>query len=222
MNPTITLLVVTDGRRECLERTLATFNESTTAHHITHRVIVNDYPDNPIFSDWVDTLGFDTHIRPESQRRGYGGAISAGWAALPSSDFVFHLEDDFVFARYIDLHAMVDVMVENRLTQMALRRQPWNDIEIAAGGVIEQRAADYTDRTDGTHHWLEHRVNFTTNPSLYPWALTRRQWPTGTESEGHFSIALLEDPDIRLAYWGSRNEPPWVYHIGTLRIGTGY
>jgi hypothetical protein len=218
----ITLLVITDGRRACLQRTLESFQLATRAEHITRRIIVNDCPD-PAFRAWVDTLGFDLHVPPERKRRGFAGAIITGWEAVGAAPYVFHLEDDFCFTRHVDVRAMIKVLAEQpHLAQMALRRQPWNETEIAAGGVVEAQPDAYEDRSDGYHHWLEHRMFFTTNPSVYPQWVRELGWPLTKHSEGIFSQQVFGDPAIRSAYWGLRTDGPWVLHIGEIRTGTGF
>ena len=93
---------------------------------------------------------------------------------------------------------------EPYLAQMALRRQPWNAEERAAGGIVEQHPEDFYDRWTGQHEWLEHRRFFTTNPCLYRRQLLEHGWPEGTESEGHFSIQL-RDLGYSFGYWGARD-----------------
>jgi Glycosyl transferase family 2 len=220
---TITLLVITDGRVDCLERTLASFEEYIGWDQVGDRVLVNDCPDRD-FRRYVNRLSFDIHVAPQTRRRGFAGAIAAGWNVLDGRDeWVFHLEDDFVFTRPVDLAAMRSVLERRpHLAQMALRRQPWNDAERAAGGVVEQHPTDYADCTDGTHVWLEHRRFFTTNPSLYPAWVRRGGWPGVAQSEGIFSHQLFTDPQTACGFWGSRTDDPWVIHIGAERTGTGY
>ena len=219
----VMLLVITDGRRSCLERTLESFALCTSPETIFQRAIVNDCPD-PDYASWIDTLGFDVHVRPSRTKRGFAGAIAAGWAAIaPDATHVFHLEDDFLFTRYVNIRAMVTVLDQHpHLAQMALRRQAWSDPEKAAGGVVEQNPDSYTDCTDGTNSWLEHRLFFTTNPSLYPRRTMNTPWPVVPESEGRFSRALLADQTARCGYWGKRNDDPWVIHLGVTRLGSGY
>lgn len=218
----LTLLVITDGRQDCLRRTLESFELSVDTAVIDQRVVVNDCTENPEFTRWVDTLGFDHHLRPLQQRRGFAGAIAAGWAMVGDTDYVFHLEDDFVLQRHVDLKLMMEVLGERpRLAQMALRRQAWNEDEIRAGGVVEFRPSEFVDCTDRGADWLEHRCFFTTNPSLLPGWVVARGWPQVQYSEGVFSLSLLEDPQVACAYWGRRQDPPWVHHIG-VRAGVGY
>lgn len=228
MLPHLTLLVITDGRFDCLRRTLASARDHLDLRRFGQSIIVNDCPD-PRFGHLVDDLTlfgpqhFDLHLRPTPRRRGFAGAIRAGWRAVSRADFVFHLEDDFEFRRDVDLDAMCGVLAAHpHLAQMALRRQPWNEAERAAGGVIEQHPEDYLDATDGTYHWLEHRRFFTTNPSLYPRWVVDRGWPQTEQSEGMFGISLFADPQVACGFWGQRDDPPWVMHIGHERVGTGY
>jgi hypothetical protein len=129
---------------------------------------------------------------------------------------VFHLEDDFTFNRPVDLGAMAASSIENpNLVQLALRRQPWNDEERAAGGIVEQHPDDYDRplRPHG-HEWLEHRRFFTTNPSLYRRSLCALGWPDVEQSEGHFTHQLTR-PRRALRVLGPRHSGEWVTHIGT-------
>lgn len=219
-----TLLVLTDGRGECLARTLASA-EVALGPVFDRRLIVNDCPGRE-YQHWLlNQYGhaFEV-IGPGRQRRGFGGAISAGWDAVgPGDGFVFHLEDDFVFNRPVELglmRALLDRYVS--LAQVALLRQPWNDEERAAGGVMAVHPEAFTDRYDDRiGDWVEHRRFFTTNPCLYPRHLLQRRWPTGAFSEGKFTHQLLE-AGMSFAYWGKTTDAPWVHHVGEERVGVGY
>lgn len=223
----IALLVLTDGRRECIERSIPAALEQL-AGPITLRVIHDDSAD-PDYRAWLEErfgpLGFE--IIGSAERLGFGGAIRNAWRELRRRDgirFVFHLEDDFILRRPVDLMTMSMVLNRDpKLRQLALRRQPWNDEERAAGGVIEQHPDDFREFTDGYAVWLEHRRFFTTNPSLYSTALLQREWPNGANSEGRFGVVLFAgDPAARCAFWGSRDSGEWVEHIGHQRVGSGY
>lgn len=221
----ICLLVITDGRRECLSETIASAAEAL-AGPITRRVLVDDSAD-PLYWAWCDDrYGEDWEVIHHDMRRGFGGAIASGWAAVLSGPerLVFHLEDDFVFLRRVALGSLVEVLDRrSHVVQLALRRQPVNAAEADAGGVIEQHPDDYAQCTDGQRVWLEHRRYFTTNPSLYRSSLCERGWPEGPDSEGRFGLALFAaDAAARSAYWGPRDGGEWVRHIGHRRHGTGY
>jgi hypothetical protein len=81
----------------------------------------------------------------------------------------------------------------------------------------------YTDRHDVYgNQWLEHRRCFTTNPCLYRRSLCAAGWPDELDSEGLMTQRLNGDPANRFGYWGPRDDSPWVHHIGSHRVGTGY
>lgn len=222
---TVALLVLTDGRRECIKETIPSALASLHGP-ITRRVIHDDSGDAE-YRAWLRS-SFPTFevIGHPLGRQGFGGAIRNAWRYLHgmTERYVWHLEDDFRFNRPVDLQAMIDVLDENPcLVQLALRRQPWNDEERAAGGIVESHPGDFTEMFDQGHrHWLEHRRFFTTNPCLYRASLMDRGWPDVQHSEGIFTHQIIEDPDARFGYWGSRDSGEWVTHIGKERAGVGY
>jgi hypothetical protein len=219
----VILLVMTDGRLDCIEQTIESAREHLCGE-VTHKVIHDDTGDEA-HRDRLRAMFADFEVIGQPTRQGFGGAIRSAWAHVKAraERIVFHLEDDFTFNEPIDLPAMQHVLDRNPgLVQLALRRQPWNDAERAAGGIVEQHPTDYIDCSDGISDWLEHRRFFTTNPSMYRRALTEKEWPEGEHSEGRFGLALCENPTTRFGYWGRRDDPPKVHHIGDHRAGTGY
>ncbi len=218
----ITLLVMTDGRR-CISDTIRSA-EANLIGDITRRIIHNDSSDRD-HQEWLldEFPTYETIFHP-GRREGFGGAIECAWQEVAESDYVFHLEDDFTFNAPVDLEAMKLVLAATpHLQQLALRRQPWNDQERAAGGIVEMHPEDYTEVGLLGHTWLEHRRHLTTNPSLYRGSLCNRRWPVGRESEGRFSIDLFaDDPSATCGYWGARDSGEAVTHIGHERVGCGY
>jgi hypothetical protein len=190
---------------------------------IDHRIIVNDCLD-PDYADWLRKTCYDFEIIRHTDKRGFCGAIQSGWAAIPpDTDFVFHLEDDFTFNRPVPLKDMAAVLQANaHLVQLALRRQPWNAEEVLAGGVIEMWPDEYVQESSTFGSWLEHRLFFTTNPSMYHVRWTREGWPDAPACERAFTDKLLTDEDVRFGFWGKRTDDPWVHHIGDVRAGSGY
>lgn len=247
---TIAVVVFTDGRDDLLLQSVASLREQVSGP-ITERVMYDDTGD-PIHADslrgWFPDFTVISH--PEG-RQGFGGAIRAAWAWLrrnSEADWIWHAEDDFTYNAPIDLDHIAGVLANNpELLQIALRRQPWNDDERAAGGVVEQHPEAYEERWFWRDHmtsWgapdpqvhcvLAHRLYWTTNPSLYRRSLILgNDWPVGANSEGRFGLGLLADglhPDCEaahpqarcFAFWGCRNDPPLVHHIGEVRAGVGY
>jgi hypothetical protein len=221
----IALLVMTDGRDDYLRQAMDSL----------------DQLHGPIGERWMHDDTGDAVQRSElaarypgyaqlgdGPRRGFDGAISRAWdqlTARSTADMVFHVEQDFVFRRAVDLAAMAAALDDElELAQMALRRQPWAAPEHAAGGVVEMHPDAYADRLSGDGHpYLRHRLFFTTNPCLYRRGLCAGGWPSGEHSEGRFTAQLLAaGPDVGFGYWGCRSDPPWVEHIGHRRVGMGY
>lgn len=223
----IALLVITDGRRDCILNTVPSALANLRGA-IGWRFIFDDSGD-PDHREWLAMrflpLGFS--IMWEDERQGFGGAIRAVWSRLTQFDHidhVFHLEDDFTFNRPVNLDAMAATLdAHPEIQQLALRRQAWNQAEIAAGGVVEVDPDSYVERAGGYGQWLEHRNFITTNPSLYRRSLMDRGWPEGDNSEGRFALDLFaSDPLAVAGYWGARNSGEAVHHIGRERVGNGY
>lgn len=205
----IALLFITD-RPVYAERTLASLGEMCPAI-FSHRIVVDD----------------------EAHELGFAGAIAEGWRRVLETDaeHILHLEDDFTFTQPVPLRAMRDVLdALPRVAQLALKRQPWNEAEREAGGIIEQHFDDYEETTVeqvwGNGYRVSwpvtlHRRFFTTNPSLYRREIVERGWPQESHSEGIFSLGLLAD-NYRFGFWGAKADPPRVHHIGEERAGVGY
>ena len=217
----IDLMVVTDGRRACLEDTLE-HADRHLAGIDGRRVIVNDSLDPVYWAFLDDRYGstFDV-LHPLDGKRGFAGAIQAGWEHLGAGPgHVFHLEDDFRLLVDVDAARLVDLLeARPELVQVALLRQPWNQREVDAGGLIAADRPDFTDEGELTTH----ARFFTTNPSVYRRSLLERGWPQEPQSEGLFWHRLKADrPDARSAFWGGPDDAPTVWHTGDDRLGHGY
>lgn len=229
----ICLAVVTDGRDGYLERTVASAREMLPAESLLERVMYDDTGDEAYRKKLQARYPEFLHI-DAGPRQGFGGAIRFLWDWLASHSnarYILHLEQDFLFRRPVPLDDLEWLLEERpQVAQVALKRQPWNDQERLAGGVIEQHPEAYEDREVGGRRWVEHTLFWTTNPSLYRRSLCKAGWPEGAQSEGRFGHGLRtsgtpEESDgerIRFAYWGAREEAPHVEHIGEERRGTGY
>ncbi len=223
------LLVITDGRQDLIDQTIASAEENLRGA-TWNRWIYDDSGD-PANRAWlVDRFpDFRVFWHPAG-RQGFGGAIRYAWEWLRahgSGTYIFHLEDDFTFRRPVPVDVMAKVLDRNpKLAQLALRRQPWNDEERDAGGIVEAHPQDFGERTEwidfAAVDWLAHRRFFTTNPCLYRFDLiVAHEWPEGEHSEGRFGISLLGAGMI-FGYFGKRSSGEWVEHHGHVRVGTGY
>ncbi|MGZ6587881.1 MAG: glycosyltransferase [Solirubrobacteraceae bacterium] len=166
--------------------------------------------------DWDEII----HVDDIDHDYGFAGAIQRAWDMV-ETDWVFHLEADFLFNEPVYVDDMIGVLERNPyLAQLVLKRQSWNEEEKRAGGIIEQHPMDYLERGDGVNTWTEHRRFWSTNPSVYSSRFSK-DWPQVPHSEGIFTHRLLEDPIIQFAFWGAKADPPKVEHIGQ-RAGVGY
>lgn len=216
----VTVLVITDGRGHCLERMVASARENLPWALMFQRHLINDSLD-PAYASWLDAeFAGDFvihHIAIEDgHKHGFGGAIQAGWDRIGDAKFVCHLEDDFTFNRPVPVEEICEVLAEREtLAQVCLLRQPWNDAEKAAGGIIPANPAPFYWRT----RWIEHRLCFSTNPCFYRGDIVAKGWPQTKHSEGIFTHRLIGE-GFFFAYWGQGEE--WVHHIGDERVGIGY
>lgn len=221
------LMVITDGRPNCIDYTIAALDRVVGVKSFTTTVVVDDSMDEG-HHEFVDQLcHWDLHIT-SGTKMGFSGAIFAGWAALSGlgEEYIFHLEDDFVINRHIPLKWMQGILERNpRVQQLALKRQPWAPEEKAAGGFVEMYPEAYTERFDGETGmaWFDQKLFFTTNPSLYRSELIQDGWPLCEGSEAEFTRRVLAiNPEASFGYLGHKFDPPWCTHIGEQRVGTGY
>ena len=221
----IVALVMTDGRSGYLSTAIDSMHY--LSGDVTRRVLHDDTGDHDHRRDLTKEYP-DWEVIGTPTRAGFGGAYRHAYqwlANYTTQPYIFSTEDDFEYIRDVDLDAMVQVLDTHRhLTQLALRRQPWNHDERAAGGIVEQRPRAYLDCRDYRgHHWLEHNLFHTTNPSLIRRSLiVDHEWPTVPHSEGVFSAGLFADRSARAAFWGQRDSGEWCRHIGDVRSGRGY
>lgn len=222
----ITLLVFTNGRDELLKATLDSFQEKVSGP--VSRVIINDDTGDSKHLAWlISNVAFtlpsvETVEFTSSDNAGFAGAIRNGWKTYllgEQTPFIFHLEDDFIFNREVDLWEMMQILdTDSKLAQLALMRQPWNAAEIEAGSLYRLHPGSFTWRTG----YCVHDMWFTTNPSLYTRSLVRSiDWPITRYSEGRFTQACRE-LGYHFGYMGRYDDNPWVTHIGNERVGHGY
>lgn len=223
----ITILAFTDGRRDCISRTIPSFTANWDWKiRPTRMIIINDSAD-PDYANWLDETFPEWERIHHLERSGFGGAIQSGWDHV-TTDFVFHLEDDFVFHAPINPRHLIEILDNHpNLVQLAFKRQPWNAEENAAGDLMGVHPNAWTPHSyqtdDGTIvRWSGQRMFFTTNPSMYRGELTKQGWPVEQYSEGVFSHRLMADPAITFGMLGWPGDSPKIQHIGDERIGTGY
>ena len=193
----VCLLVIDDGREDYLADTLAALSGRADAEVV---------------------------IRDDEHHLGFCGAIQEGWdqALDTGCQYVFHVESDFTFNHEPPVNEMVALLErQKQIAQVALKRQPWNDREKAAGGIVEADPDDFMECSDELATWTEHRKFWTTNPSVYSTRFCQMGWPQERNSEGIFTHRLLVDPLLKFAFWGGKFDAPLVTHHGQ-RAGVRY
>jgi glycosyltransferase involved in cell wall biosynthesis len=208
------LVLITHGRAETLERTLASFEEMVFPAP-RDRIVIADGADSRLPHGKWDIVQHETQF-------GFCTACRSGWrkASASECEFVFWLENDFRFLRPLDLRQLAEhLRRDHLLAQMSLLRQSVSPQEHQHGGVIEAlRARGHEFASNGA--WLRHRAYFTTNPSLMRRTfMADNPWPAyERECEGRFGLDLIAR-GYSFGIWG--NGEPWVEHIG-VRDGYGY
>lgn len=232
---TLALLVITDGRRECLDRTLRSLTGAWCGADPDTITVVDD-SGNPGYRRWLERrlAPWKATIVSHPERRGFAAAIASGWKAVAGAQWVVHVEDDFVFKANFPIPDMIRLLtLRPHLAQVSLLRQAVNPAEVAAGGLVEAHPDDFVDcvwagAEEKYMRWMEQRMYFTTNPSVYRGSVVDLGWPQEPHSEGIFTHRLLAEgfgevagPDVRFGVWGTSVDAPRVLHIGE-RQGTGY
>jgi hypothetical protein len=216
----VTLLIMTNGRREYLKRTLSTLGK---LHGNFSRILIHDDSGDDNYHSWLKQFNYELAT---TNRVGFAGAMISAWQKLKedSNEWIFHLEEDFLIMDDVYVGDMINVIKHNNhIKEIVLLRQPIGGRERRKGGIIASHPEQYEDKTDGTNYWLEHRVNFSCNPCVYKKSLIYEySWPNMPYSERKYGRMLFEDPNAKCAYWGKRTDPPKVWHIGDVRTGTGY
>lgn len=163
--------------------------------------------------EWSDVVTVDDSV----SKLGGAASVQRAWYMVehlhPSPDYVFHVEEDWLFNEPVDIDGMISILeADPWLAQVVLRRDP------ARGegpqGYIGNNPTAYTQRAG----YLEHRQGFWLNPCLYPTRVTYTGWPDGGH-EHHFTEVLLAE-GYHFGVLGTHDDPPRVTHIGNERAAS--
>lgn len=234
----VLLAVIGNGRSELLSQTLKSLEDQVQFDWMD-QLMINDTGNEDYTAQLDEAYGIDWHIISHTKNRGLSGSVRSVWqyARIIGADYVFHVEEDFTFNEKINIQHMIDVMEhEPNMLQLALKRQPCNAEEAAAGGFMEMdprayEQVEYRERTPvytmgspnprsfgrpPLHQFVKHRKFFTLNPSLYPLETTDYSWELGW-GEKEFGEVVFGDQNNFSAYLGHITDPPKVTHIGGYR-----
>lgn len=226
VNPRVSAVVTTDGRRDYLPQMLTSLHDHV--HGGFQELIVVDDSGDTNYRDWVAEL-IEPHagvLIHHEERQGQTAAINDAWARIDRtrSDYFVHLEDDFVFESDIDLAEWAyPLTLDPALAQVTLLRQPWSVDELEAGSVLERTPGAFTERRWGGVSWLEHRRGYFANPHIAPIWVADHRWPDNSSEPGFSTMLLVPPPEaeipatIHFAYFGRLGDPPRITHIGDDR-----
>lgn len=216
------LLVMSHGRKDCITRAINSIH-SNLRGRLDSLVIHSDARD-PEFNHWLSQW-WGGGVWVNEGEHGFGNSIRNAWGSAvadKTADHVIHWEEDFVLERPVHVSMLKYILDDdNTLSQIALKRQPWNEVEKAAGGIIEQAHESFTEVQNNAYVISKHQNWFTTNPCMYKREIMEIGWPEGAQSEGMFGIKL-RDMGYYSAFLGGKFDQPIVEHIGHERTGSGY
>ena len=218
----VAVMILTHGRRDCIAQTIPSAQKNLRGAPIVRWVICDDSGDIE-YQAWL-RLNFPECELVTGPPGGFSGNVRRMWdAALGTGqEWIFWLEDDFTFNAPVPLQEMMLTLHEDPdLCQIMLKRQPWFEPELEAGGFMERHPDRYTEVRRGDRVWMEHQEGYFTNPHLTRRSfMARHEWPRGDGSEAKFGRSVITGPR-RSAVWGRLRDEPAVHHFGE-RNGTGY
>jgi hypothetical protein len=238
------LTILSSGRPLYLERTLVALEQFLTPKPSAIFLFMDGVsPGDAIGARSVAALGAFRDVGVPVDVAGHTGMLgqcaaqAKCWEAAAESDceWAFHIEDDLVLLRPLDLLDLAEVLVaEPNVPQMALVRCPWG-AEIEHGGYIPMVPGLYERRTTtiaGTartvfsetvvvvereEQWIVTKRNWANAPALMRTSFARDfDWPAEPGCETAVGPLLFErNPDTEFGLWGWGE--PWVAHIGVER-----
>jgi hypothetical protein len=213
----IALTMTTNGRNMFLEQTITSLKTKIfPKYNFDTKIIIDDsgLVDNYIT---VKNLCPEFIIYSHKESMGLAQTVQDAWNSVPSNiDYIFHLEDDFIFNKTPELEKMISILeVVPYLSQMLLLRQPVNTEEAMFGGYIQQYSDEYHQSSLEDFYWIENNRFFSLNPSIIPRKIFGEYgWPSGNEAE---MTATLNNDGFRHGIWGKKDDVPVVEHIGVFR-----
>jgi hypothetical protein len=225
-----TLLVFHDGRNDYLEQTLYTFFDQISFPEKPYKVLIDDMPEgrDVAFLDKIAArFAFDEVILNETNLGSFGSIMRA-WSSLPpTTEHIFHLENDFVFAERVDVRDLVVVLEEPSICNITLLRQPWYEDEREAGGLFKVCPEKFREAVVRGVPVCLHQDYFGHNPGLYRRSFARVIPDTSRLESGQIlsheriyrDLLLAEDPSRQFAIFGRLSDRPRVFHIGQRRVG---
>jgi hypothetical protein len=219
----IDLLITTNGRKEYIVPTIDSWKNFIDTN-INNKIIIDD-SGNQEYRDWLASTFPDFQILELGEKNmGFSFLMKTWLVDLDiKSEYFLLLEDDFLLLEELDTENILNILNNEHLIELSLKRQAWSAEEINAGGMIERifNGTNFVQR-DG---WFEHREFFTTNPSFINVERLRKYSKpiyknSELISEGEFGSRLFAaNPELYASFLGNIFDKPKVEHIGHIRTG---
>lgn len=212
-----------DGRRDFIERTVQSVSDHIKAPRFSYGVIVDDSGDAD-YAAWLDETFPFLECLHHPQRLGLGSCFQSALNVVlgTDADYAFMVEDDTPILRDVILTPLADVLnTDPQLAQLMFMRPPFNDEEIAAGGVYQLTPDEFTEHNDGTSRWVTHNRWFGFQPSLVPRDVIELM---ATKATNFLELGVtepLKEAGYHFGYWGGLDDAPYCDHVGTMR-SAGY
>ena len=215
----ISVIFFSTNRFEYLIPTLESFQENVSFEgHNVHKILIDDFPterNDVEFYNLKDNYGID-HLILNRINIGLSYSIEKAWSRLPEDcDYIFHMEDDFVFNEKIKIDDLVQKFEKHKdlLFQITLKRQIWYH----EGDFIERiETGEVGKEYDGL---ILHQYYFNLNPSLYPYWVTQEKFNHRPHESLTIGSLVKKYPNMQSSLWGKRKDPSLVHHIGDYTHG---
>ena len=217
----IQLTVLTDGRREFVQPTIASVFENLIGLHYPG-IMVDDSGDSQ-YADWLaKNLGGWFRRITHPHRRGISESLRDAWSMAiqdKHTEFIWHHEDDMPVPSKVDVTVLAyALMSQPSLACLGLKRGPVNDQEQAAGGMCQARPDLFTEtRTPSGFAYVAYSHLFSTNPCLIPRSVVETCLALPELSEDAMGKALVEG-GYHFGLVGRISDPPLVDHVGDYRM----
>jgi hypothetical protein len=214
----LTLAILTDGRRERIEKCYQSWIDNLDISLFKHKIIFDSSGD-PNYSSYLKQT-YDMNVVSFESKLNLPNAFGKMFTYLSKIDstYTFFLEDDFYIPNPIDIYRLLDILKHADLEQISLIRQPWYPKEFEFDGLMRklQPELHLVEKRHGDWVWQEHNVSWTNNPSLINNRVFAIPYPEEhLHCETNFARRIVGQwPHAKLGYYGSYDDQPMVIHTG--------
>lgn len=208
--------VLTDGRKERIERSFPTWKLNLDLNAF-NKTIIFDSSGDPEYAKYLKET-YPMEVVSFGSKLELAPAFNAMFKYLGKLDFdyVLFFEDDFIIPEYINISDLIYVSEYANLDQLLLTRQPYYPDEINEGGLLKFLAARFPliKKNHMQYTWMEYSIFWSNNPSLIKKRIFDIEYPTEFELCESIFFNKLKDkyPDFKSAYYGNLEDDPKVIH----------